>query len=1084
MSSAAVWSDELDSALAAPTHAAGEEGESLWSDLAAKVDFNEQRPRQDPHVVVREIEDKVEHYFVLKNADRKTYLRLSPDEYTLWQLMDGTRTVTELIVEHFVSSGAFARNMVTQLVGNLLAHEMLLEKPVNVWMSLKGRLRRRSWLDRATLPARALLSQQLKIPGIDRVITVLYRGVGWLFFTRPAQVLLAALSVAGFVVFNWIVQSPNYHLLTQVQPSELVAFWLAAILPVVVHELGHALTVKHYGREINAGGLMLYFGLPAAYVDTSDIWLGGRRARMSVTWNGPYTGLMIGGLCAILMWVYPQSPGNPFLFKMATIAYLTVFINLNPLLKYDGYYILSDWLRISFLRERSLAFLRRGLLGKITSRSRLTRDEWIFVVFGVLSLVWTAYALSLAVTFWQARLSSSVQVLLGNNYSILTKALFLLSAGAIISLLLLFALGLVRLTVSLVNRFIRGGGLQRHVQLALIMLAVSAVAALGVSYAVEIYRGPIVILVVSGVSIATLAGFIPFGRSYYFSNRWLAQSVLVLALIALALVPLAEWFMPTGSAHSRYLILAATGLACLAGFLFILPAIRGVKPLQYLIGLLVAAALAAGGYVLGILSWTVILVPLLGFVAALDWFNLRGSGRRPAIALVFLGVAVAAVAFAAFRYIPRYWSLGVVLACAGFWHFVLARLPRLSKIEAGLSPDKRAAIGTSVHILVRRVISQVYFESGLGGIGWFGRSFTSYTKSLGIDLSITGNKFRDGELSQRATVDLTEIYGLAFDRIFDLMRARFGEQFARTIISLGIDLIPWQYRELIGELVLDRRDWGKAVNRQKLSERDERIKLLDRVPIFVNATYEDLQPIVEVLTPQQFAAREVIIRQGDPGDTFYIIQHGKVSVFQKHGDEEPRLVNTLGPGQAFGEAALITDNPRNATIIAATPTVVLALGRSDFEALVKEHLEFAQTLEVNLRNGWVLRNMPIFDELSAYDLVFLTNKLKPEAFKAGETVIQEGAPGDKFYVIESGELAAYRASDGQSVELERLFAGDYFGETALIYDRPRNASVVTLTDASLFSLHREDFTSMLGNFENMRQLLERTSTRRMKNVDQ
>ena len=76
-----------------------------------------------------------------------------------------------------------------------------------------------------------------------------------------------------------------------------------------------------------------------------------------------------------------------------------------------------------------IAFLRHGLLGRILSRTRLSRDEWIFVIFGVLSVVWTAYALSLALTFWQTRLSTSLQVLLGSNYGILTKVLVLLSAG-------------------------------------------------------------------------------------------------------------------------------------------------------------------------------------------------------------------------------------------------------------------------------------------------------------------------------------------------------------------------------------------------------------------------------------------------------------------------------------------------------------------------------------------------------------------------------------------------------------------------------------------------------------------------------
>jgi cAMP-dependent protein kinase regulator len=665
---------------------------------------------------------------------------------------------------------------------------------------------------------------------------------------------------------------------------------------------------------------------------------------------------------------------------------------------------------------------------------------------------------------------------------VLTKVLVFLLAGAILSFLLLLVLGLIRLLSNLVLKFVRTGGLQRHGYLALIFLALSLAIGVIAAYSVDIYRGWIVIFVVSGLSIATLIPFLRLSQTYYFSNRWLANGVLALALISLALVPLAEWFLPTGSAHGPGLILAAAALAALGGILFMWPAIRQIKLVQVLLGALVAGLLAGAAFALWRLDTTLVLISFLGFVATLDWFNLRGSGRRPALLLIYCGIAVAAVLFDLLRYVPKFWGLGILISCAGYWHVLAARLPKLTKVEANILPDKRAAMGLSVMILVRRMISQVYFESGWGGIQSFGQSFTRYTKSLGMDLSITGNQFKDGELSQRATFDLAEIYGLAFDEIFSLMKRRFGEEFTRKTIGLGIDLVPWQYREVVGELVLERRAWGAAVNREKGGERAERIQLLDRVPLFLNATYEDLEPIAAMLTAQQYAAREVVIRQGDPGDTFYIIERGKLQIWQQQGDEPPGYVQSLGPGQSFGEAALVTDQPRNATVIAETPVVLLTLGRADFDALVREHLEFAQSLKVNLRHSWVLRNMPIFDEMSAYDLVFLTSKLKPEQFNAGATVIQQDDQGDKFYVIESGELAAYHASNGASVEVERLFAGDYFGETALISDRPRNASVVTLTDCSLFSLHRDDFVTMLGNFQNMKQLLERTSTRRTKNT--
>ncbi len=1074
------WLDDLK------TQAAGSESldrqkTSIWAELQTRVDISEYKPKPHADVVAQEIKDKAEHYFVLKNTQYKTYLRLSPDEYSLWLLMDGQKTVKELIVEHFISSGAFSRTLVIQLVDQLLSHKMLSEKPLYVWGNVKSQLRNRTWGHRLSIPAQILLTQQLKIAGIDKLVSGVYRTAGWLFFTRPVQVIMLALAVVGFILFNAILSNPNYVLFAQVQPSEFALLWVAAILPIVIHEFGHALTVKHYGRQINAGGLMLYFGLPAAYVDTTDIWLENRRARLNVTWNGPYTGLLVGGLCAIFMWLYPNSSINSFLFKMASVAYLTILININPLLKYDGYYLLSDALNISFLRERSLNFLQKGLLGKLTRREKLTRDEKIFAVFGAFSMLWTAYVIYLASVFWQTRLSSGLQVILGSNYNVLTKVLEFISAAAFISLMALLFIQLLRFIFDLVNRFVRAGLLQKHAWLALIGLALAAITSFGAAYSVEIYRGWVVVAVVSGLGMATITAFLIFNHGYYISNRWWSQVTLALALGSLVMVPVSEALMPTGSIHSQYLVFASIGFASIAGVLFIWPAIGQVKPLQLVIGMVTGGFLALAGYYFDLLHWTLFLAPLLGFVATLNWFNLRGGARFPGLALVYLGILLAAMAFVMERYIPRYWALGILVSCAGFWHLILARLPHLSKYDPAVSLNKKDSISYSVSILVKRAIAQVFFESGWGGINAFGMSFSTYTHGLGIDLKISGNQFTDGELSQRDTVDLTEVYGVAFDKIHELMKTRFGDRFTHQIISLGIDLIPWQYREVINELVLVRRDWGKQVKEEKINQRAERIKLLDRVPLFFDATYEDLEPIAEMLSAKQYAAHEVVIRQGDPGDAFYIIQSGKLQVWQSEGDGDPVQVQSLGPGQFFGETALVTNAPRNATIITETPSMLLLLGREDFDTLVKHHLEFAQQIKVNLRHHWVLRNMPVFDELSAFDLIVIANKLKAENYAAGETVIRQGDPGDKFYIVETGELAACHDVGGKLVELDRLTAGDYFGETALIHNRPRTASVLTVTDAVLFSLDRQDFINLLDDFQHMRQLVEKTSTRRLKN---
>ncbi len=1074
------WFNELSESLANPEK---KENVSIWTSLQTNLDINEYHPCPFPGVVVQEIHEKSGDYFVLKNAQHKTYLRLSPQEFTLWQLIDGKKSVKELVVEHYVSSGSFSRNMVSHLISQLISHHLLVEQPIYTWGAVKAELNNRSWLHKITLPAQALLTQQLKIPGIDPLITFLYRTIGWVFFARPLQLVMALIAVAGLFLFNKILANPEYVLFSQLEASEVALFWAASILPIVIHELGHALTVKHYKREINSGGLMLYFGLPAAYIDTTDIWLENRRARINVTWNGPYTGFVIGGLCSIFMWLYPANAVNSFLFKMASVAYLTILININPLLKYDGYYLLSDALNITFLRERSLTFLQKGLIGKLTRRETLNRDEKIFAVFGILSFSWTVYVLYLVTTIWKLRVSSSLEIFLGSNYSLLTKGLEFLSIGAFISLLALLLLQVLRFALNLINRFVQSGGLQNHPRLAWIGLSCAAIVSIGSAYSFEIYRGWNVVAITSTLSIATLISFLLFNQTYYSSNRWLAHAAFSLTLLSLALIPLTEELMPTGSIHSKYLVLLATAFSSIAGILFILPAIKQLKALQYGIAILTALLLTAAGYFLRIFNWTLILIPLLGMIAALNWFNLRGSARIPALFLIYSGVIFTALSFDLARYIPRYWIIGMMIACAGIWHLILARLPNLSKYEPIISSNKQDAIGYSVSIIVKRVISQVFFESGWGGIESFGKSFSAYTKSLAIHLSINGNQFKDGELSKRATFDLTEVYGVAFDKIYNLMKQRYGDTFSRHIISVGVDLIPWQYREVISELVLARRAWGMDLNEEKSNQRSSRVKLLDRVPLFMNATYDDLRPIAAMLSPRQYAAGQVIIRQGEIGSEFFIIESGKLQVWVQDGEKAAEQVNSLAPGQFFGEAALATEEPRNATIIAETPSILLSLGKSDFDTLIKHHLEFAKKIKANLSNKWILRNMPIFDELDAFDLNFIASKLKSESFKAGEYVFKQGDLGDKFYIIESGEIAVYKEENGISTEIEHHTAGDYFGETALIRKQPRNASIIAVDDCTLFSLAAEDFSDMMGDFQGMRQSLEKTSTRRIKNIN-
>jgi MFS family permease len=127
------------------------------------------------------------------------------------------------------------------------------------------------------------------------------------------------------------------------------------------------------------------------------------------------------------------------------------------------------------------------------------------------------------------------------------------------------------------------------------------------------------------------------------------------------------------------------------------------------------------------------------------------------------------------------------------------------------------------------------------------------------------------------------------------------------------------------------------------------------------------------------------------------------------------------------------------------PVVVIATWRRvvtiDEEARVPE------------REFELLRGIPFLSLLPGPALEDLALRLLPVTIPAGEVIMREGAPGDRFYVIDAGEVSVTHGSD----ELARLGSGDFFGEIALLRDVPRTASVTTLTDSSLFALERDDF---------------------------
>jgi putative peptide zinc metalloprotease protein len=1054
----------------------------IWEILEKRVQIGAYKPERHPAVIERQLEDRHGPYYVLKNTEAKTYLRLSPGEYDLWKGMDGNTQVQDLIVEHFMSTGEFAHNTVVRLVDRLYRKHMLTDQPVVVWSALNQAVARRSWSYRISRPAQLLLTSPLSYRGLDKYITLLYKYGGFIFFTRPVQVLLVLISVLGLAAFYQIIRDPSFTFFGKNLLASIVLIWVAALFPVFIHELGHALTVKHFGREVPRGGVMLYFGLPAAFVETTDIWLEPRRARLAVTWNGPYTGLILGGAAAIFILLFPTSQANAILFYMAGIAYLTVLFNINPLLKYDGYYLLSDALEIPSLRERSIAFLRRNFLNKFLARKPFTQDEKIFTIFGALSLLWTAYVLFLVASLYQARIQSGMRTLLGSNFSITERIFSLLMIAGLVSITILIGMRLIKVAQNLVSRYSQSGGLQRHGQLALIGSGLTILLGVGILLALPgyaVWLGPALGLIASLLAAYLL---ITHTTAYLWSLRGITYILISVALFIVALTqiallvaesPLAVWLL-------RW-VAVITIILALSLLLWPPQGRLGVVP--FILGIFAGSLLWAGFVWLG--GFPPIYLPLVITAVSLMvtlWVasSLSGGARAPAFLLIGAGAVTISLAWFLMLPIGDLGLVGTLLLAAGALHLVYARLPQLSSYALEDIPSEtHQAIGASVAILVRRVIAQVYFEFGRKGVYRLGNEFSALMQKQGVDISITGNKFQDDELPKRTVDELTEVYSLLFDELHQILRRELGRQMGSLVFSYGIDLLPWQTKEIVSEVILSRLDWGLSLGEDMEAGKDRQRNMLKRVPLFVTVSNEELDNIANHLKEERVPAGEAFIREGEEGDKFYIIERGKVSVWQTDEDGIEQLVDELGPGQYCGEVALVSNAPRNATVRADTPLTLLSLDHREFNQCVRQYVNLADQVDKKVQYSWLLRGMPIFDELTSQDLDQLAAWLESETLPEGKILFHEGDPGDKFYIVESGELVISRMVADQRVEISRRGPGDYLGEIALLQDRPRTATITAEIDSLLLSLKAEHFQSLLSSFMQLGETVSRTGSRRL-----
>ena len=335
--------------------------DSLVSSSARKLAM-----RARPDLSARKHRYQGRTYWVVKEPVGLNYFRFQEEEYAILKMLDGYTSLDE-IKEEFEAQfppQKIGIEELQQFIGMLhrsglivanvpgQGHQLLLRRNER-W--------RKEWMSRLS----NVLSVRFKGIDPDRLLNWLYPKMSWIYSRWAVLVCcLLGLSALSLVLVQFdVFQSklPSFHQFFNLKNAFLLSIALG--VTKVIHEFGHGLTCKHFGGECHEMGVMLLVLTPCLYCNVSDSWmLPNKWHRAAIGAAGMYIEMVIASICTFIWWF--SEPGllnHLCLSTMFVCSVSTLMFNSNPLLRYDGYYILSDLIEIPNLRQKATDILNRKL---------------------------------------------------------------------------------------------------------------------------------------------------------------------------------------------------------------------------------------------------------------------------------------------------------------------------------------------------------------------------------------------------------------------------------------------------------------------------------------------------------------------------------------------------------------------------------------------------------------------------------------------------------------------------------------------------------------------------------------------------
>jgi len=307
-------------------------------------------------------------FYVVKDPISLQYFRLTAEDYYLATLFDGRRTMSAIMagyVEKFPHLRLdYSDEEITERVNRFAQDLGLLQ-----FLSVQGaRLKPRYDAIKKSQKAakgggfyklvNSVFFARYSVYDPDKLFARMAKPIAWIWTKQSLWISICMVIAASFIVYQkydatGAMMSRFFSL------NNIALIWVTTILIKSIHELGHGLTCKHFGGEVHEVGVMLLVFTPYFFVNVSDSWvMPDRNKRILISAAGIYVELVLASLATFLWAVVQPGPFQQILWNIMVIASIsTLIFNANPLMRFDGYYIMTDWIEVPNLSTKSRSFI-------------------------------------------------------------------------------------------------------------------------------------------------------------------------------------------------------------------------------------------------------------------------------------------------------------------------------------------------------------------------------------------------------------------------------------------------------------------------------------------------------------------------------------------------------------------------------------------------------------------------------------------------------------------------------------------------------------------------------------------------------